>query len=90
MLYCWPQARLSPFLTPSEPLCGIVLIILHLSFLRSHPTKLEVDPSVLKEVDFGNIVHEKPKNVHREAKTEKSPAAKDSQFVDDPNVPPLI
>lgn len=54
---------------------------------------LEVDPSKQKLVDFGNIVKEKPtvaplgsslRNVN------KSERANSPDFVDDPDVPPLI
>ena len=54
--------------------------------------KLEVDPSVLKEVDFGNIVGEKAKTTHGRTGVKQTIVAEmnDEEFVDDPNVPPLI
>ena len=60
----------------------------------NQPAKLEVDPSVREEMDFGNIVREKTcKDLQEKLQTTKVTLADTEQsedFVDDPDVPPLI
>ena len=64
------------------------------NFLHSNPTaKLEVDPSVRYEVDFGNIVREKSRRSQgAPQRTEQTcvDTEQSEDFVDDPDVPPLI
>ncbi|XP_028396014.1 protein tilB homolog [Dendronephthya gigantea] len=55
--------------------------------------KLEVDPSVRKDVDFGNIVCDKSKDLEKKYSSGRKCAdeeVEDEEFVDDPDVPPLI
>ena len=61
----------------------------HLSslFHSDQLEKLEVDPSVHRDVDFGNIVRKKP---DAECKAQTSAVSGSESFVDDPDVPPLI
>lgn len=56
------------------------------------PERLEVDPSVRNDVDFGNIVHEKSRDLGENAIERKcvDKVVEDEEFVDDPEVPPLI
>ena len=57
---------------------------------EGHPPLLEVDPTVGKMVDFSNIVPPEPGG----SQTAPSPSAIEEQskeeFVDDPDVPPLV
>ncbi|CAB4024677.1 tilB homolog, partial [Paramuricea clavata] len=60
---------------------------------RNPTAKLEVDPSVRHEVDFGNIVREKSRRSQdAPQRTEQTCVDKEQSedFVDDPDVPPLI
>lgn len=55
--------------------------------------KLEVNPETSDNLDFGNIVHSKPKSISQQKKgieettDEEEP---EGDFIDDPDVPPLI
>ena len=66
----------------------------HKSDACNEPTKLEVDPSAREEMDFGNIVREKTsKDLQEKLETTqltRADAEQREDFVDDPDVPPLI
>ena len=61
----------------------------HLSFLfhSDQLEKLEVDPRVHRDVDFGNIVRKKP---DAQSTTQTCAVSGSEGFVDDRDVPPLI
>lgn len=56
-------------------------------FRSNQPEKLEVDPSVRRDVDFGNIVREK---TEPQPATQTCTGTQSENFIDDPDVPPLI
>lgn len=75
-------------------MCVILCTYCHIHLIRSesegHPPLLEVDPRVGKKVDFCNIV---PPEVGAPQTTPSSSAIEEQsneEFVDDPDVPPLV
>ena len=58
-----------------------------LCFFSNQLEKLEVDPSVRRDVDFGNIVREK---TEPQPATQSCAVTQSENFIDDPDVPPLI
>ena len=58
---------------------------------RIHHEHLEVDPKLSAGMDFSKIVQEsKHKTVSPKQKVEENQTEESEDFVDDPDVPPLI
>lgn len=64
-----------------------------LIFLRIHHERLEVEPNANSDMDFSKIVDRKTvedKTKKQEEKVNRITESNEENFIDDPDVPPLI
>ena len=71
-------------------LCRLVNFLI---FLRIHHERLEIEPTAKSDMDFSKIVKDRKPVVDKTKKEEEKAnriESKEDNFIDDPDVPPLI